>query len=137
MDFIAHWSERTEIRALQLVDWIGLSRSKYYSWRDRYGKANEHNALVPRDHWLEPWEKVAIISFHHQFPLECVGCNKASNRIWRRQGGRCFLITVDLLAARGSPRVALEDNLHLRPFCGSGLSSGMFLAFLFGVLVQT
>ena len=25
---------------------------------------------MPRDHWLEPWEKVAIISFHHQFPLE-------------------------------------------------------------------
>ena len=23
-----------------------------------------------RDHWLEPWEKVAIISLHHQFPLE-------------------------------------------------------------------
>jgi len=60
MDFIAHWSERTEIRALQLVSWIGLSRSKFYSWRDRYGKANEHNALVPRDHWLDPWEKVAI-----------------------------------------------------------------------------
>jgi putative transposase len=20
--------------------------------------------------WLEPWEKVAILSFHHQFPLE-------------------------------------------------------------------
>ena len=70
MDFIAHWSERTEIGALRVVGWIGLSRSKFYSWRDRYGKANEHNALVPRDHWLEPWEKVAIISFHHQFPLE-------------------------------------------------------------------
>jgi len=70
MDFIGHWSERTEMRALQLVGWIGLSRSKFYSWRDRYGKANEHNALVPRDHWLEPWERMAIINFHHQFPLE-------------------------------------------------------------------
>jgi putative transposase len=47
-----------------------LSRSKYYQWRDRYGKANEHNALIPRDHWLEQWEKDAIIDFHHQFPLE-------------------------------------------------------------------
>src|ERR1700674_5268855 len=28
MDFTAHWSERTEIRSLQLVDWMGLSRSK-------------------------------------------------------------------------------------------------------------
>ena len=70
MDFIGHWSERTEIGALQLVAWIGLSRSKFYFWRNRYDKANEHNALVPRDHWLEPWERVAIISFHHQFPLE-------------------------------------------------------------------
>jgi len=70
MDFIGHWSERTEIGALQLVAWIGLSRSKFYSWRDRHGKANEHNALVPRDHWLEPWEQVIIINFHHQFPLE-------------------------------------------------------------------
>jgi hypothetical protein len=70
LDFIAHWSERTEIRALQLVDWIALSGSKFYSWRDRYGKVGEHNDLVPRDHWLEPWEKVAIISFHQEFPLE-------------------------------------------------------------------
>jgi putative transposase len=47
-----------------------LSRSKYYQWRDRYGKANEHNVLIPRDHWLEQWEKDAIIEFHHKFPLE-------------------------------------------------------------------
>jgi len=46
MDFIAHWSERTEIRALQLVAWIGLSRSKFYSWRDRYGKANDSDQLL-------------------------------------------------------------------------------------------
>jgi hypothetical protein len=26
----------------------------------------------------------------------------------------------------------LKDNLHFRPFCGSGLSSEMFPAFLFG-----
>jgi hypothetical protein len=69
MEFIAHWSERTEIGSLQLVGWIGLSRSKFYSWRDRYGEAIEHNALAPRDQWLEPWEKVAIISFHQEFPL--------------------------------------------------------------------
>src|SRR5271166_3256786 len=38
----------------------------------------------------------------------CVGCNKASNRIWRRQGGRCFLINVDLLAARGIASCSLR-----------------------------
>jgi putative transposase len=70
MDFIRYWSGRTEIPALRLVNWAGLSRSKFYHWQDRYGKANEHNGLVPRDHWLEPWEKRAIIEFHYQYPLE-------------------------------------------------------------------
>jgi transposase InsO family protein len=31
---------------------------------------NEHNALIPRDHWLEPWEKEAIVAYHEQYPLE-------------------------------------------------------------------
>jgi transposase InsO family protein len=29
-----------------------------------------HNAHVPRDFWLEDWEKEAIIEFHYQYPLE-------------------------------------------------------------------
>jgi hypothetical protein len=29
---------------------------------------------------------------------------------------------------------AFEDNLHVRPFCGSRLFLGMFLAFLFGAI---
>ena len=70
MDFIRYWSGRTEISALRLVGWAGLCRSKFYHWQGRYGKANEHNCLVPRDHWLEPWEKQAIIEFHYQYPLE-------------------------------------------------------------------
>jgi putative transposase len=37
---------------------------------ERYGKANEHNALVPRDHWIEDWERQAILDFHDRFPLE-------------------------------------------------------------------
>ena len=31
---------------------------------------NEHNGWVPRDFWLETWEKEAIISFHGKNPLE-------------------------------------------------------------------
>ena len=36
----------------------------------RYGKVNEHNRLVPRDHWLEAWEREAIVAFHWEHPLE-------------------------------------------------------------------
>ena len=36
----------------------------------RYGKVNEHHRLVPRDHWLEPWERQTIVSFYAEHPLE-------------------------------------------------------------------
>ena len=44
--------------------------SKYYEWKRRYGKVNEHNSWIPRDLWLEEWEKEAIISFYADHPLE-------------------------------------------------------------------
>jgi len=44
--------------------------SKFYSWHERYGKANEHNGKVPRDYWLEDWEKRAILDFHHAHSQE-------------------------------------------------------------------
>lgn len=70
VDFVRHWSERTEICYEQLLGWIQLSSRKFRDWRSRYGKANEHNFLVPRDHWLEAWEKEAIVKFFHEYPLE-------------------------------------------------------------------
>jgi len=52
------------------VGWIGITQSKFYDWRDRYGKVNEHNGWIPRDWWLTDGEKDAIIRFHHEHPLE-------------------------------------------------------------------
>ncbi|BCO09233.1 hypothetical protein GF1_16090 [Desulfolithobacter dissulfuricans] len=49
---------------------MGVSPSKYYNWQNRYGKASEHNGLVPRDFWLEGWEKQTIIKFSLEHPLE-------------------------------------------------------------------
>ena len=66
----ARWSERTEIPVQRFVAWLGVAASKFYDWRTRYGLANEHNALVPRDWWLEDWEKKAILDFHAGHPLE-------------------------------------------------------------------
>ena len=70
MDFIGNWSERTGIKPLVLVDWLGLARSKYYDWKDRYGKVTEHNGKIPRDHWLEPWEQEAMVRFYLDHPDE-------------------------------------------------------------------
>ena len=41
-----------------------------HDWRERYGRVNEHNGWVPRDFWLEDWEKQAIVNFHLKNPLE-------------------------------------------------------------------
>jgi hypothetical protein len=49
---------------------MALWSRKFRDWRSRYGKANEHNFLVPRDHWLEGWEKEAIVRFFHEYPLD-------------------------------------------------------------------
>lgn len=46
-----------------------LGTSKFYQWKDRYGKANEHNGKVPRDWWLEEWEKQAIVDYYDRHPL--------------------------------------------------------------------
>ena len=70
MDFTAEWSEKTEIAASRFIGWLGGGTSKFYQWRKRYGKVNEHNGKVPRDFWLEDWEKQAIIRFHLDHPLE-------------------------------------------------------------------
>lgn len=53
-----------------MVQWIGIGASKYHDWQSRYGKVNEHNALIPRDHWLTDEEKEAILRFQREYPLE-------------------------------------------------------------------
>lgn len=53
-----------------LIDWLGLAASKFYHWQQRYGKVNEHNAPIPRDFWLEDWERQAITDYYQKNPLE-------------------------------------------------------------------
>ena len=52
------------------MGWLELGTSKYHQWKDRYGKANEHNGQVVRDWWLASWEKQAILDYHDRHPLE-------------------------------------------------------------------
>jgi hypothetical protein len=70
IDFVRRWSERTEIATQKFVRWLGVASSKFYDWRARYGKVNEHNSWVPRDFWLEAREKRAILDFYDRFLLE-------------------------------------------------------------------
>lgn len=63
-------TEKTELPNKQVIAWLGIARGKFYDWNKRYGKVNEHNAWIPRDHWLEDEERQAILDFHEQHPLD-------------------------------------------------------------------
>ena len=70
VDFVRRWSDKTGIGAGRFIEWLSIQASKFYDWRERYGQTNEHNGWVPRDFWLEQWEKEAIVDFHLKNPLE-------------------------------------------------------------------
>ena len=70
VDYVNYWKDRSGISSKQIVAWIGCGSSKFYDWKSRYGKANEHNGQVPRDFWIEDWEKRAILDFHAKNSLE-------------------------------------------------------------------
>ena len=63
MDYIRYWQNRAEQPAKRLLKWLGVPEGTFYKWRQRYGKVNQHNSWIPRDHWLESWEKEAIIRY--------------------------------------------------------------------------
>jgi hypothetical protein len=70
VDHMKSWNERSELPCKTLLKWAKLSTGKYHTWLKRYGKINAHNGKIPRDCWLEYWEKQAIVDFHDKHPLE-------------------------------------------------------------------
>ncbi len=64
VNFVQHYAKLSEVSASRLIAWIGISRNKFYDWRRRCGQENNHNGAIPRDFWLEEWEKQAIIKFY-------------------------------------------------------------------------
>lgn len=46
-----------------------MHKGRFHDWRKRYGKVNEHNGRIPRDHWLDDWEQQAILDYHDANPL--------------------------------------------------------------------
>jgi transposase InsO family protein len=68
--FIRRWVEKTGLAIEQLLKWLDLSAGKFYDWCLRFGQTNRHNGRIPRDFWLQDWEKQAILSFQELYPQE-------------------------------------------------------------------
>lgn len=101
------------------MPWLGITRSKYHDWVARFGKVNEHNAWVPRDHWLSDDEKSRICDFARLNPFEgyrrlafmmldadVVACSPASvYRVLKRAG----------LLAGPTPNISKKGTGYVQP----------------------
>jgi hypothetical protein len=107
VDFVSHYSLLTGLALSRLVGWVGIGRDKFYGWRQRYGLGNDHNALVPRDFWLEEWEKRAIIAYRDEHPAEGVSAPDLHDARRECRRGEPLL---DLSRAQGSRRDAKMER---------------------------
>lgn len=70
VDYIEEVAQKTRLSLDWLLSKAKIGRSRFYDWRKRYGKANEHNAKVPRDHWITPEEIALIINWFQDHPFD-------------------------------------------------------------------
>jgi len=68
VDLVREWSKKTEIGIGRFIGWLGITESKYYDWKQRYGQENQHNGQTPRWFWLEGWEREAILDYYREHP---------------------------------------------------------------------
>jgi putative transposase len=119
VDFIRGWSDKTDIPAGRFLPWLDIGASKFHDWKHRFGQVNEHNAWVPRDHWLTNEEKERICQFARQHPLDgyrlltfmmldanVVACSPSSvYRVLKKAG----------LLAGASPHITKKGTGYVQP----------------------
>jgi putative transposase len=57
------YKARTGYPLRRLLGWAEIGSTKFYDWRTRLTRPNRHNGIIPKAHWLLPWEKKAIIDY--------------------------------------------------------------------------
>jgi putative transposase len=70
VDFINHWRSRTGLPTKIFLRGLGIRRERFYQWELRYGKKNEHNGLIPKEHQISDAECQRIIGFYNQNSLD-------------------------------------------------------------------
>jgi putative transposase len=119
VDFVRDWSDKTDIPVCRFLPWLGIGASKFHDWKKRFGKVNEHNAWVPRDHWLTDDEKERICVFARRHPFDgyrrmtfmmldadIVACSPAS--VYR-------VLKANSLLAGSSPNITKKGTGFVQP----------------------
>lgn len=48
-----------------MLIWLSLSTGKYYDWKRRKYQKNQHNGIIPKSHWILPYEREAIVEYRY------------------------------------------------------------------------
>lgn len=70
VDFVRVFAARTERPTRWVLRQLGLAPPQFYRWVPRYGSVPTPTGRIPRDHWLAPWERQAILDYQERHPLE-------------------------------------------------------------------
>lgn len=70
VDVVSDIQEETELTTVWLLKQAAIGRGRFYDWKQRYGKLNEHNGKVPRDNWLMPEEVDLIVKWFQEHPFD-------------------------------------------------------------------
>jgi putative transposase len=70
VDFVRSYVAGTELAVRWVLQRLDIEPAQYYRWTGRYGSTNLHNGRIPRDHWLTPGERQAILDYHETHPLD-------------------------------------------------------------------
>lgn len=64
VDFVRAFSERIDRSPSWVLRQLAIARTQFHRWTERYGRVNTHNGQLPRDHWLTPAERQAILAYY-------------------------------------------------------------------------
>jgi transposase InsO family protein len=67
IDFVKYIVPKSHIKVKGMIKLLGITKSKYYEWTNRYSHDNHHNGKQPKQHWLTPIEQQAIDSFARSY----------------------------------------------------------------------
>mgnify|MGYP001176897582 FL=1 len=63
MDYVENITGKTEIKIFQMVNWIGIPKSRYYYWKENDLVPDKSKAIIPKRHWILDWERQSIIEY--------------------------------------------------------------------------
>ena len=70
VDFVRAFTTQTALTSRWVLVRLGVAPGQYYRWTAGYGRIHAPHGTIPRDHWLTPGERQAILDYHERHPLD-------------------------------------------------------------------